>query len=349
MSPHDPIAVLIPAFNEEPVIAGTIEALLDAGCDRSHIYIVDDRSTDRTAEIAASFGVHVYTVPANGGKARAQTAALARFGLVERYEWIVFLDGDTKVDRRFFTEMRKAAEAAPQAGLLVGQVRSGRDGHLFSASRANEYAFGQDIVKIGQSRFNLVYVAPGCASMYRAEVLGRLHIDPGTLAEDMDLTMQVHRVRRRVVFAPQAMVYTQDPATLRDYHKQVLRWFRGFWQVMLKHRVFGFCRKQPVDIYMMFTILDALVFNRAFWWIAAAVTAASFPWWIAAGDMALGGTMALYSACRTRRLDVLLKFPAYYWLAFVNCYAFLRSFVEIVVLRKELLAWNKVERYEFNV
>ena len=48
------IAVLIPAYNEELVIAGTIKALIHADAERSDIYVVDDKSTDKTAEIARS-------------------------------------------------------------------------------------------------------------------------------------------------------------------------------------------------------------------------------------------------------------------------------------------------------
>lgn len=344
-----PVAVLIPVFNEEPVIAGTIAAVRAAGFAASDIYVVDDRSTDRSAAIARGLGVQVFTVPANGGKARAQGAALRHYRLLDRYDWLVFLDGDTLVDRGFLAQMRQAARHHPEAGLLVGEVRSLPDRHLYSAARANEYAYGQDIVKMGQSRFNVVFVSPGCASMYRTGLLRRLHIDPGTLAEDMDLTLQVHRAGGRVVFVPRAIVHTQDPATFADYHRQVLRWYRGFWQVVAKHRIFGLARKRPVDLYMMFLVLDALLFNRFAWWGAALATASGFPWWMVAGDLGLAGLVALYAACRTRRADVLLKFPLYYWLLFVNGYVFLRAFVEVVVLRRRLLAWNKVRRYELTL
>ena len=81
------IAVLIPAYNEEPVIASTIDALVQADCVRENIYVVDDLSTDRTASIASHCGVNVHTVARNGGKARAQNAALLHFSLLERYHW----------------------------------------------------------------------------------------------------------------------------------------------------------------------------------------------------------------------------------------------------------------------
>lgn len=342
------IAILIPAYNEEVVIKDTIDALLTAGVESSDIYVVDDRSTDKTAEIVRSCNVNVFTVPENGGKARAQTQALAHFKLLDRYEWICFLDGDTKVDVNFYHEMCKAATDDPSVALYVGQVKSVKNDHIFSASRAFDYTYGQDVAKHGQSNFNVIFVSPGCSSMYRADVLSTLSIDHLTLAEDMDLTMQVHRSGGVVKYLPRAIVNTQDPATFSDYHKQVMRWYRGYWQVVLKHKVFGWQKKQRIDLYMMLLTADALIYNRVLWLALILVTNATILPFIFAADLALAGCIAAYAAHRTSRWDVLYKFPVYYWLSYLNFYAFARGFIEIVLFRKEILAWNKVARYEFN-
>ena len=344
------IGVLIPAYNEEPVMDATIDSLLAAGFKARNIYIVDDRSTDRTCEIARARGVSVYTVPVNGGKAKAQIAALAHFQLIDRYDWMIFLDGDTKIDPNFLEEMTKAAINDPAVALFLGQVKSVPNNHLYSASRAFDYTYGQEVAKKGQHNFNCVFVAPGCASMYRTEVLKDLQIDHMTLAEDMDLTMQVHRTGNRVAYLESAVVNTQDPATFRDYHKQTLRWYRGFWQVVIKHGVFHpFKRKQRVDLYMLLLAADAIIFNRVFWlgvlvyllgWGAAG--------WAVGIDVATAGVIALYVGWKTKRWDVITKFPAYYWINYLNFYAYFRAMIEIFILRKELLAWNKVKRYNFD-
>lgn len=349
MSPER-IATLIPAYNEEPVLKGTIDALVAAGAKLTDIYVVDDRSTDRTAEIAVELGVHIFTVPVNGGKARAQIQSLEHFSLYENYEWIAFLDGDTKVDKEFFVEMMMAIEKQPEVALFLGQVKSVKNNHLYSASRAFDYTYGQEVAKVGQHNFNVVFVAPGCASLYRADVLKTLKINHMTLAEDMDLTMQVHRTGNAVAYVPNAIVNTQDPATFKDYHKQTLRWFRGFWQVTKIHKIFNpFVKKQRVDWYMILLSADAIIFNRVLW-LAVLVYAIS---WQAAAfalgiDIATAGLISFYVAYKTKRFDVIWKFPAYYWINYVNFYAYTRAFVEIIVLRKELLAWNKVKRYDFD-
>lgn len=347
-TPCPSIAILIPVYNEEIVIKGTIDSLVAAGADLSHIYIVNDKSTDNTESVAAATGVSVYTVPENGGKANAQKAALRYYQLTKRYDWVIFLDGDTKVDVNFMQEMRNAAVSRSEVGLFVGQVKSVKNSHIYSASRAFDYTYGQDIVKQGQSNFNVIFVSPGCASMYRSDVLDKMEIDHMTLAEDMDLTMQCHRLGYKVEYVSTAFVNTQDPSTFKDYHKQVLRWYHGFWQVVKKHEIFAFKKKQPVDWYMMFITADAVLFNRILWIALLLIINPAIVLPAFALDIAIAAAISVYVSYRTQRLDTMYKFPLYYWLSYINFYAYMRAFVEIIIQRKELLAWNKVKRYNFD-
>lgn len=339
------IAVLIPAYNEELVITNTIEALLVAGCDKNDIYVVDDCSRDKTVEIVKELGVNVAKTRKNGGKANAQKYALRYFLLCERYKYIVFMDGDTLIDANFFNAMRAAAEETPDVSLFLGQVRSIKSNNLFSASRSIEYAYGQDIVKVGQDNFNVIFVAPGCASMYSSNVLRYLDIDAQTLAEDMDLTMQVHHLDKKVRYVSKAAVNTQDPNTFRDYMKQVYRWYRGFWQVAKKHKVFHLTlQKKRVDWYMVFVALDALLLNRI---VATTLFTQMFSSLMIgmALDFCCYLLLAIYTSIRRRRLDVIYKAPITFFVDYVNFFAFARGFLEIMVLRRNPLTWNKVSRY----
>ena len=243
MTDEPKICVLIPAFNEEQVIAGTIDALRASGFNQSDIYIVDDMSTDETPCIAWKLGVNVYTVKQKGGnKARAQLAGLKHFELYNKYTHVTFLDADTRVEPQFFNTFFEAAEKYPNVTLFVGQVKSAKNDHIFSAMRAYEYTYGQDLVKRGQANFNVIFVSPGCASLYKLTDLQKLKIDGDTLAEDMDLTIQVHRMKGKIRYIHRATVVTQDPNSFTDYNKQIMRWYRGFWQIIIKHKVFGGAR-----------------------------------------------------------------------------------------------------------
>jgi glycosyltransferase involved in cell wall biosynthesis len=87
-------AVVAPAYNEALVI-GSVVLLAKKHTDR--VIVVDDGSTDRTAETARLAGADVIRMPQNGGKAKAMMAGFARARELG-YEAVVMLDGDGQHD-----------------------------------------------------------------------------------------------------------------------------------------------------------------------------------------------------------------------------------------------------------
>src|SRR5262245_41795197 len=87
------VSVVIPAFNEAAHVAEQIravEGVLNGGSWRYEIIVVDDGSTDSTAEQAASTGVRVLRHRRN----RGYGAALKRGSEAARYDWILITDAD---------------------------------------------------------------------------------------------------------------------------------------------------------------------------------------------------------------------------------------------------------------
>lgn len=85
------ISVVIPAYNESTRIAATISSLLEVS-KIDEIVVVDDGSSDGTAEIAAENGAKTIKLPANVGKGGAITAAFPHI----KSEIILLLDADLK-------------------------------------------------------------------------------------------------------------------------------------------------------------------------------------------------------------------------------------------------------------
>ncbi len=83
------IAVIIPALNEEEPIAEVVRACLATGLPND-VIVVDNGSTDRTAERATAAGARVVRAPRGYGRACAAGVA----ALAPATEIVVFLDGD---------------------------------------------------------------------------------------------------------------------------------------------------------------------------------------------------------------------------------------------------------------
>jgi cellulose synthase/poly-beta-1,6-N-acetylglucosamine synthase-like glycosyltransferase len=342
------ICFIIPAHNEEKVLSSTIDSIIKCGGNVKDIYVVDDASKDNTSKVASSLNVNLLTLQKNKGKALALKSLIDEFDLCNKYEFITFVDADTKLDINFLGAMRMATVHNNTVSLYVGKVKPIRGG-LITACRSVEYALGQDLFKSGMSRQGIIFVAPGCASMYRGSVLKQLNFDSNTLAEDMDLTMQVQRMKREIIYVENAIVYTQDPKNIKDYSKQVTRWFRGTWQVIKKHSVFAIKKKQKVDLAMIFLMSDALIFNRFIWVIASfllfsvTLKAVLFAFLF---DIFVTFLVAIYASYKDKRWDVIYKFPFYFWLtSYLNPFIFLKTFFEIMVFDKKSYSWNKVARY----
>jgi glycosyltransferase involved in cell wall biosynthesis len=84
------VSAVIPAYNAELFISETIQSILAQTCEISEIIVVDDGSSDRTAEVAAGFPRTRVVRRSNGGQAAARNTGVdAASG-----EWIAFIDHD---------------------------------------------------------------------------------------------------------------------------------------------------------------------------------------------------------------------------------------------------------------
>lgn len=96
--PYKPsfVTAIIPAYNEADRIYATMRAAMDI-VGHTHVWVVDDGSTDETALRVQEAGAHLVRLPQNGGKACALTEGV-RAALADsdgkNTEFLLFLDAD---------------------------------------------------------------------------------------------------------------------------------------------------------------------------------------------------------------------------------------------------------------
>jgi len=229
------ISVIVPAYNEEKIIERTIESLLEADYPGpKEILIIDDGSTDRTLEIASRYkkaGVKVYHKE-NGGKSSALNYGL-KFA---KGEIIVTVDADTVVGRDALKEIVKKFND-PNVAAVCGNIKILNAVNWLTKCQALEYVVSINTFRRAFDIFGVVTVVPGALGAFRKTVLeaGGFY-DKDTLVEDFDVTVKTLKSGAVVQASSNALAYTEAPQTLKDLYKQRMRWYRGNFQTILKHK-----------------------------------------------------------------------------------------------------------------
>ncbi|MEV0634578.1 glycosyltransferase [Streptomyces sp. NPDC050619] len=230
----EPVTVLVPAYNEEAGIESTVLSLLDSTHPELQIIVIDDGSTDRTAQIAEGIGdprVEVIRKP-NGGKAAALNTGLAR----TRHEIVVMVDADTVFERDAIHRLVQPL-AHPAVGAVSGNTKVGNRRGLLAKWQHMEYCFGFNLDRRMFEVLECMTTVPGAIGAFRRDaLLGLGGVSDDTLAEDTDVTMALWRAGWRVLYEESAVAWTEVPTSLRQLWRQRYRWCYGTLQAMWKHR-----------------------------------------------------------------------------------------------------------------
>ena len=166
------VSVLIPAYNEEAVIATSVRAALDSDYPRLEVLVLDDGSTDDTeaAAIEAAAGDRRFRVlrdPVNRGKAEQLNVGFAR----ARHGLVIVTDADTHMHPHAIRYLVARIESSPVLAAVAGGPHvTNRDG-LICAMQVLEAAAIIGLIRRTQSLTGRVGVVAG--------VLGRVPPRPG--------------------------------------------------------------------------------------------------------------------------------------------------------------------------
>lgn len=111
-------SVIVPAFNEEKLLPGTLRALQEAAAEAWgkqgvswEVIVCNNNSTDRTAQMAAEGGAKVVFEPLNQIARARNTGARAAAG-----QWLIFMDADSRPSAGLLAAVAIAAENNKIAG-----------------------------------------------------------------------------------------------------------------------------------------------------------------------------------------------------------------------------------------
>lgn len=232
------VAIIVPCWNEESTVDGTVQSLLalDYPKEKLQIVLVNDGSTDNTKTVMDSYmGNQQITVihKENGGK---HTAINRGIEIAEDAEFVGCLDADSFVAPDALREMISCFEdpkvAAATPAMSVFQPKN-----LLEQMQNAEYIVGI-AARHALSAVNGIYVTPGPFSFYRRSVIEELGgFRHAHQAEDMEMALRIQRAGYEIENAPRSRVYTKVPRSVPKLIKQRTRWTTGFLRnVMTDYR-----------------------------------------------------------------------------------------------------------------
>ncbi|MFH9041178.1 bifunctional polysaccharide deacetylase/glycosyltransferase family 2 protein [Streptomyces sp. NPDC017966] len=228
-----PVSVIVPAYNEKECIENTLRSL--AGSTHPiEIVVVDDGSTDGTAELAEGLGLPNVRVirQENAGKPAALNNGIRN----ARHDIVVMMDGDTVFEPDTVGRLVQPF-ADPSVGAVAGNAKVGNRSTLIGAWQHIEYVMGFNLDRRMYDLLRCMPTIPGAIGAFRREaVLQAGGMSEDTLAEDTDITIALHRAGWRVVYEEHARAWTEAPRSLRQLWSQRYRWSYGTMQALWKHR-----------------------------------------------------------------------------------------------------------------
>ncbi len=231
------VTVLIPAYNEEAVIATSVAAAIAVDYPELEVIVLDDGSTDATEATAleASAGdprCRVIRDPVNRGKADRLNVGMSQ----ARHELVAVTDADTHMHPEALRLLVARMSRSPLLAAVAGAPHVTNRGRVLTAMQVLEAASIIGLIRRTQSLTGRVGVVAGVLGLFRRDrVLAVGGYDPRMATEDIDLSWKLLLRGWHTAYEPRALVGMQVPVSVSALWMQRTRWARGQGEVLHVH------------------------------------------------------------------------------------------------------------------
>ncbi len=269
------VSVIVPAFNAAQTLAPCLAALLAQSYPREEyeIIVVDDGSTDATADIAARLqSVRLIRAEHRGAAAARNCGARSARG-----DLLLFTDADCEPTTQWI-ETLCAALADPH---VVGAKGTYRTRQRERVARFVQIEYEEKYARMRRAK--MIDFIDTYSAAYRRDVFlvnnGFDESFPTASVEDQEFSFRLAEKGHAMVFAPDAVVYHRHAATLAAYARRKFR--IGYWKVRVHRRHPGKMLRDAhtpatLKIQMgLFLVIVAValvaLFAPAAWWLVGAL------------------------------------------------------------------------------
>ncbi|WP_233266849.1 glycosyltransferase [Tomitella fengzijianii] len=236
-----PLAVLVPAHNEAHGIAATICAVDRAALSYPgliHLCVVDNASADATTAVAERAIISCTNITGEvlqcptPGKAYALNMGLGHL----QQDFVVRIDADTVIGEGCLkTAMSHFAD--PRVGSVGGMPLPAEEKTWIDKVRLVEVYLRHGLYQYSLMGYQGVLGVPGMFAIYRRSVVLEVGgIVEGMNGEDTDICLRLDSAGYHTVADPQAVYYSETPASFAHLREQRTRWFRSIYHIVAHNR-----------------------------------------------------------------------------------------------------------------
>lgn len=361
------VDILIPAHNEGVVIRETIEAMLGIRYPGNlQIYVLNDNSSDDTAEIAQSFddtfkNVHHIQVPA--GEPRGKSRVL-NYGLsISDNKYYCVYDADNQPEPDALIKLVAISETHERSAGAVGYVRTmNESANWLTRMISIEFQVFQLLMQSGRWQLFKTGSLTGTNMLVKRSVIEELGgYDPYAIAEDAELTLRITQKGYYLPIVPDSITWEQEPETLSVYIKQRTRWLQGNLYIVDKTLTEPGYFRGKLLVHSIHQLMVYVIF-----WLFLIVSYV----WFALGLFDLFNiryaypllfiwylsyiiyTAQLFAAQATQRtfspMNVFISVIMYFTYAQLFSYLFVKSLISYLKAKKanQVIGWDKTTRFK---
>lgn len=267
------VTITVPAYNEEKNILKTLKSILRLSYpkDKIEIIVVNDGSTDSTANVVEKFSKQYPNIKLINKRNRGKAAALNTALRIAKGEFFACVDADSTITNNSLSLMLHHF-SQPKTAAVISALKVNNTKNIYEKLQRFEYILAIFMRKLKAS-INTLAMTPGVLSVYRTKILKKVKgFDNGNITEDFEIAMRLKYYGYDIRIETDSITYTRAPNTFKSLLNQRIRWFRGFIHNHLKYKDMFFNKKYgllgyfqlPLNILGIFSLLISIGYITIF-------------------------------------------------------------------------------------
>lgn len=230
---------IIPAHNEESVVANLVESLKNQEYPKEllDIYVIADNCTDNTAQVAKDAGAIVYERFDSTRKTKGYALQWFLKQKIEEnadYDAFFIFDADNIVDKDFTKNMNKKLCQGEDVVQGYRDIKNPTDNWI-TGGYALFYWMMHRLYHLSRYNLGLSALLNGTGFMVRFDVVKPNGWQTETLTEDIEFSLKRIIQGKKLGWATDAIVYDEQPTSFKQSWSQRSRWTVGHMQCMKRY------------------------------------------------------------------------------------------------------------------